>query len=89
MTKESGAIVPAGGEFLVYVGDDGAAHVHVRVAEGTVWLTQKLMAELYGKDVRTINEHLQAVFDERELAPEATIRKLRIVRAEGPARYPA
>jgi len=84
MTKEPGAIVPAGGEFLVFIGDDGRTHVHVRIAEGTVWLTQRLMAELYGKDVRTINEHLQAVYGEGELGPEATIRKFRIVRAEGP-----
>jgi hypothetical protein len=49
----------------------------------TVWLTQALMAELFGKDVRTINEHLQNLFEEGELDPEATIRKFRIVRDEG------
>jgi hypothetical protein len=76
-------LVSTAGEFLVYVGDDGAIKVHVRLAEGTVWLTQKLMAELYGKDVRTINEHLQNIYDEGELDPEATIRKFRIVRSEG------
>ncbi|MDD5308957.1 MAG: virulence RhuM family protein [Deltaproteobacteria bacterium] len=83
MTDDPKALVPAGGEFLVYVGDDGTAHVHVRIAEGTVWLTQKLMAGLYGKDVRTINDHLQAIYEDGELDPGATIRKYRIVRTEG------
>ena len=41
------------------------------------------MAELFGKDVRTINEHLQNLFEEGEVDPEATIRKFRIVRIEG------
>jgi hypothetical protein len=57
--------------------------VQVRLAEGTVWLTQKLMADLYGKDVRTINEHLENIYEEGELDPEATIRKFRIVQTEG------
>ena len=37
---------------------------------------------LYGKDVRTINEHFTNIYDEGELAPEATIRKFRIVQTE-------
>ncbi|MCX4244776.1 virulence RhuM family protein [Paraliomyxa miuraensis] len=68
---------------LVYIDDEGVARVHVRLVEGTVWLTQRLMAELYGKDVRTINEHLVNIYEEEELDPGATIRKFRIVRTEG------
>jgi hypothetical protein len=49
----------------------------------TVWLTQKLMAELFHKDVRTISEHIKNVYLEKELTPEATIRKFRIVQKEG------
>jgi hypothetical protein len=41
------------------------------------------MAELFQKDVRTINEHLLNLFNDGELDPERTIRKLRIVRQEG------
>lgn len=77
------APAPAAGEFLVYAGDDGRALVHVRLSEGTLWLSQRVMAELFGKDVRTINEHLQAIFEEGELEPAATIRKYRIVQTEG------
>jgi hypothetical protein len=68
---------------LLYSSADGSANVQVRLSEGTVWLTQKLMAELYGKDVRTINEHLGNIYEEGELDPEATIRKFRIVQTEG------
>jgi hypothetical protein len=49
----------------------------------TIRLSQALMAELYQKDMRTINEHLKDIYGEKELAPEATIRKFRIVRREG------
>jgi hypothetical protein len=49
----------------------------------TVWLTQRQMADLFDKDVRTVNEHLQSVFAECELESEATIRDFRIVRQEG------
>lgn len=82
-SRDAKDLVPATGELLVYVGDDGAVHVHARLAEGTVWLTQKLMADLYGKDVRTVNEHLKNIYEEGELDPEATIRKFRIVQTEG------
>lgn len=41
------------------------------------------MAELFGKDLRTVNEHIQNVYLESELEQEATIRKFRIVRQEG------
>jgi len=75
-------LVAGAGELLVFVGDDGTAQVQVRIDDGTVWLTQKQLAALYGKDVRTINEHLGNVYEEGELHPEATIRKFRIVQSE-------
>ena len=53
------------------------------VCGDTLWLTQALMAELYGKDVRTVNEHIQNLYEEGEIDPTATIRKFRIVRREG------
>ena len=56
----------------------------VRSKRGTqFWLTQKRMAELFGVDVRTINEHLQNIYYSNELQKEATIRKIRIVQPEG------
>jgi hypothetical protein len=75
-------LAPVAGELLVFVDDGGTAQVHVRLSGGTVWLTQKQMAVLYGKDLRTINEHLRNIYDELELDPAATIRKFRIVQTE-------
>src|SRR5476649_1796348 len=74
---------PPTGEIILYPTEDGRTRVECRFAGETVWLTQALMAELFGKDVRTINEHLQNLFEEGELDPGATIRKFRIVRTEG------
>jgi hypothetical protein len=49
----------------------------------TVWLTQKLMAELFQTTVANINIHLKNIFDEEELDPKATIKDFLIVRLEG------
>lgn len=83
MADERNTAAPSPGEFLVYVDPNGETRVQVQVVDGTVWLSQRLMADLYGKDVRTINEHLSNIYDEGELDPGATIRKFRIVRSEG------
>ena len=73
----------AKGQFLVYQAEDGKLKLDVRFEDESVWLSQRLMAELFQKDVRTISEHIQNIYDEGELVPEATIRKFRIVRMEG------
>jgi hypothetical protein len=70
-------------EIVLYQTADGRTRIEVRLENETVWLTQKLLAELFQKDVRTINEHIQNVFAEGELQREATIRKFRIVQQEG------
>lgn len=74
--------VPAG-EFILYTTDDGQTRVECRFEDETIWLSQALMAELFDRDVRTINEHLINLYNESELLAEATIRKFRIVRLEG------
>ena len=71
------------GEFLVFQSADAQTRVQVRLTDGALWLTQRQMAELYQKDVRTVNEHLKNVYADGELAPDATIRKFRIVAPEG------
>jgi hypothetical protein len=73
----------AKGQFLVYQAEDGKLKLDVRFEDESVWLSQGLMAELFQKDVRTISEHIQNIYEEGELIPEATIRKFRIVRMEG------
>ncbi len=69
------------GQFLIYA--DGASQLQVRLEGNTVWLTQKLIAELYGVSVKTVNEHLVNIYGDAELPPEATIRSFRIVQREG------
>ena len=70
-------------QFLIYQTEDGKTHLEVRLEDETVWLSQKLMADLFQKDVRTINEHIKNVFEEEELVAGSTIRKFRIVQKEG------
>ncbi len=70
-------------EIILYQTEDGRTRIQCRFENETIWLTQKLMAELFQKDVRTINEHIQNVFAEAELAPDSVIRKFRITAADG------
>jgi len=70
------------GQFLVYEAENGQIKIDVRFENETVWLTQKLMADLFQVTVPTINEHIKNIFDERELIPDATIRKFRMVQID-------
>jgi death-on-curing family protein len=70
------------GEIIIYKSKEGPK-LEVRLEEETVWLTQKQMALLFDKDVRTINEHIKNIYKERELDETSTIRKFRIVQKEG------
>ena len=74
---------PEPAEFLLYQTEEGQTQLEVRLQEETVWLTQKRMAELFQKNVRTINEHIQNIFDEGELIPESVIRNFRITAEDG------
>lgn len=69
--------------FILYQTEDGRTRIQCRFENETIWLSQALIAELFQKDVRTINEHLVNIYEESELQREATIRKFRIVRLEG------
>lgn len=71
------------GEIVLYQTEDGRTRLECRFVAETLWLTQAMMAELFQKDVRTVNEHLLNIFQEGELDPSVTIRKFRIVRQEG------
>ena len=70
-------------EIILYQTEDGRTRIQCRFENETVWLTQKLMAELFQIGVGTVNHHLKAIFAEGELAPVATIRRYRIVQIEG------
>jgi len=68
---------------ILYSTEDGKTEIEVSLENETVWLSQAQMAELFQKDVRTISEHIQNVYEEGELEPSSTIRKFRIVQKEG------
>lgn len=68
---------------ILYTTDSGSVSVQVQYEDGTFWLTQKRMAELFGVDVRTVNYHLKEIYSSKELTEEATIRKILIVQQEG------
>ncbi|MEG6506653.1 virulence RhuM family protein [Nitratidesulfovibrio sp. 1201_IL3209] len=70
-------------EFLIFTGQAGEQSIEARYEDETVWLSQKLMAELFAVSVPTINEHLKNVYETGELGREATIRNFRIVQQEG------
>ncbi len=68
-------------EIAIFKSADG--EVQVQLEQHTVWLTQKQMGEVFDKNVRTISEHVNNVFNEGELEKEAVIRKFRITADDG------
>ncbi len=86
MGKEKKSLVRSGAaEYLTYIASVGNEEnfVELRYEDENIWLTQKAIAKLYDMDVRTINHHIQKVFKDNELLPEATVRKYEIVQEEG------
>jgi hypothetical protein len=70
-------------EFLTFTAQAGEHGIEVRVAEETVWLTQKLIATLFDVDIRTVSEHLVNIFASGELKEDSVIRKFRNTAADG------
>lgn len=70
-------------QIVIYQSPDGTTGIEVHLEAETVWLTQKQMAELFDKDVRTVNEHIRNIFKEGELAKSSVIRKFRITASDG------
>ncbi len=67
----------------IYQADNGAIELPIDATHETIWATQKHIAEVFGVDVRTVNEHLGNIFETDELDKNSTIRNFRIVRKEG------
>lgn len=70
-------------EFLIFTGQSGEQSIEARYEDETIWLSQKLMAQLFDVSVPTINEHLKNIFDGGELDENSVIRKFRITAADG------
>src|SRR5660397_214361 len=85
MSEDTGPVRPQG-EIVIYQPQQGNEQIRVLLEGETVWLTQRLIAELFGVSVKTVNEHLINIYDEGELDTGSTIRKFRIVQTEGKSR---
>ena len=72
-------------EYLTYVaavGDDKDS-IEVRYEDENIWLTQKMLATVYGVELNTINYHIKKIYEDNELEEDSTIRNFRIVQKEG------
>jgi hypothetical protein len=83
MNQKKAAIRNSTVEFLIFAGQSAENSIEVRVAEESVWLTQKLMGVLFEVSVKTINEHLTNLFNQKKIDIKSTIRNFRIVQKEG------
>jgi hypothetical protein len=70
-------------EYLTFIAATGDGGVNAIYADENVWLSQKMMAELYSVNVRTVNEHLKKIFNDRELLEDSVIRNFRITATDG------
>ena len=83
--KKEITIRSSAAEYLTYVAavGDNPESIEVRYEDENIWLTQKMLATVYGVDVRTINYHIKKIFEDRELEKNSTIRNFEIVQKEG------
>jgi hypothetical protein len=83
MTKHNLTLSDQTTEFLLYTAPNGAIKVEVLLANETIWLTQKRMAELFGVGVAAVSKHLENIYESGELQREATLSILETVQQEG------
>ena len=83
--KKEITIRSSAAEYLTYVASVGDQQdsIEMRYEDENIWLTQKMMATLYGVGLPTINEHIKKIYADSELEESATIRNFRIVQTEG------
>jgi len=81
--KEVSITRSSAAEYLTFITAKGEGGVEAVYADEDVWLSQKMMAQLYDVDVRTINYHLKKIFADRELEENSVIRKFRITATDG------
>ena len=70
-------------EILIFQSEDDRSRIQVRLEGNTVWLTQRLIADLFQVAAPTVNEHIKNIYAEGEVDRDSTIRKFRIVQKEG------
>jgi hypothetical protein len=70
-------------DVIFYTTDDGATKIDLRLDNGTVWLSQLEIAELFQTTKQNISKHIQAIFDDQELSEKATVNHQLTVQKEG------
>lgn len=70
-------------ENQITIYENANGKIEVKLEDETVWLTQKQIADIFEKDISTINEHVINIFKEKELQKESVIRKFRITASDG------
>ena len=83
--KNEISIRSSAAEYLTYIAavGDNPKSIEVRYEDENIWLTQKMLAAIYGVDVRTINYHIKKIYEDHELDKDSTIRNFWIVQSEG------
>ena len=69
-------------QIILYITPNGDVKMEVFLQDETLWLTQKMMAELFGVEINTINYHLKEIFKSGELEENSVIRKNRITASD-------
>ncbi len=70
-------------EFILYTSPSGDVRLDVFIKDETLWLSQKMMAKLFGVETHTINYHLKEIFKNVELSENSVIRKIRVTAPDG------
>ena len=70
-------------EYLTFITASGEGGVEAIYEDENVWLSQKMMAELYNVNIRTISEHLISIFSDNELDETSVVRNFRITATDG------
>lgn len=68
---------------VIYQAKNGAIELETDITKETIWASQLQIANVFGVDLRTVNEHIKNIYRTKELLEKATIRKIRIVQKEG------
>lgn len=71
------------GQILLYQTEDGKQRIEVHLQDETVWLSQKLMAELFQTTPQNINMHLKNIFSEGEIVADSVIKESLITASDG------
>ena len=85
MKKDEITIHSSAAEYLTYVAavGDSADSMEMRYEDENIWLTQRMMAQLYDVSVQNIGQHIKKILDDGELVENAVVKKYFITAADG------